>query len=316
MTRTTFNITTVYSSAQCVLSVVGSVGVILLFAGIPQLIYSPVVSVANLMTFLLGAILITTMVAGNSFLNYKYRRFEREARERRRALRDSAAVEGGSTGDPEDKPPSYDAILTSDGLPPDYYSILSEKPPKYEEIANRIITTTTVADASSNSSDTDSNNSIAIISGASPSTEVTSFSSVGVESLPQVFHSKTVTNDDELNSFAQVTSNNIDEREATRQGEINQETSSETRQEALGEISQETLGDVHPEVLSETQEALGIRQETGESHQEILGETDQERQDERIKETSQKRDGRRSGTDNNSISRQSSQGSLQTISES
>lgn len=81
MALTTVNIATLYSSAQCVLSVVGSVGVILLFAGIPQLIYSDVISVANLLTFILGAVLITTMVAGNSFLNYKYRRITRAAQE-------------------------------------------------------------------------------------------------------------------------------------------------------------------------------------------------------------------------------------------
>ncbi|MPC09844.1 hypothetical protein E2C01_002462 [Portunus trituberculatus] len=32
--------------------------------------------------------------------------------------------------DPEDKPPSYDAILTLDGPPPEYSSIILQKPPK------------------------------------------------------------------------------------------------------------------------------------------------------------------------------------------
>ena len=64
-----------YSSSQCILSMIGSVGVILLFAGIPQLIYSPAVQLSNLMTFLMGASLITAMVAGNAFVNYKYRQF-------------------------------------------------------------------------------------------------------------------------------------------------------------------------------------------------------------------------------------------------
>ncbi|XP_037789833.1 uncharacterized protein LOC119585246 [Penaeus monodon] len=130
MALTTVNIATLYSSAQCVLSVVGSVGVILLFAGIPQLIYSDVISVANLLTFILGAVLITTMVAGNSFLNYKYRRITRAAQE---SGRDSSEA-GTSQADTEDKPPSYDAILDSDGLPPNYYSVVSEKPPRYEDI--------------------------------------------------------------------------------------------------------------------------------------------------------------------------------------
>ncbi|XP_068233137.1 ubiquitin-associated protein 2-like [Palaemon carinicauda] len=134
MTRATVNISTLYSSAQCVLSVVGSVGVILLFAGIPQLIYSPTVSVANLMTFLLGAILITTMVAGNSFLNYKYRKLTRAAQQQQRDNNSTEAA-AASQGEMEDKPPSYEAILSSDGLPPDYFSVLNEKPPKYEDIA-------------------------------------------------------------------------------------------------------------------------------------------------------------------------------------
>lgn len=129
MALTTVNIATLYSSAQCVLSVVGSVGVILLFAGIPQLIYSDVISVANLLTFILGAVLITTMVAGNSFLNYKYRSITRAAQNGRDSSEAST-----SQADIEDKPPSYDAILDSDGLPPNYYSVVSEKPPRYEDI--------------------------------------------------------------------------------------------------------------------------------------------------------------------------------------
>lgn len=79
MTHNHISIATIYSSAQCVLSVVGSVGVILLFAGIPQLIYSPSVSAANLITFVMGAVLITTMVAGNTLLNYKHRSLDRAA---------------------------------------------------------------------------------------------------------------------------------------------------------------------------------------------------------------------------------------------
>lgn len=42
---------------------------------------------------------------------------------------------GPTLPDPEDKPPSYDQILKLDGLPPDYYSILSEKPPRYEDLS-------------------------------------------------------------------------------------------------------------------------------------------------------------------------------------
>ncbi|CAL4133095.1 unnamed protein product, partial [Meganyctiphanes norvegica] len=63
---------TLYSTCQCVLSVVGSIGVILLFAGIPQLIYAPSLNVGNLLTFMLGALLITAMVAGNAVLNFRY----------------------------------------------------------------------------------------------------------------------------------------------------------------------------------------------------------------------------------------------------
>lgn len=39
---------------------------------------------------------------------------------------------GPTLPDPEDKPPSYEQILKLDGLPPDYYSVLSEKPPRYD----------------------------------------------------------------------------------------------------------------------------------------------------------------------------------------
>ncbi|XP_068237200.1 uncharacterized protein [Palaemon carinicauda] len=42
---------------------------------------------------------------------------------------------GPTLPDPEDKPPSYDQILKLDGLPPDYYSILAEKPPRYEDLS-------------------------------------------------------------------------------------------------------------------------------------------------------------------------------------
>ncbi|KAK7077737.1 hypothetical protein SK128_026785, partial [Halocaridina rubra] len=51
---------------------------------------------------------------------------------------EAAAVQ--ATQDSEDKPPSYDAILTLDGLPPDYFSVLSEKPPRYEDVAEGVIT--------------------------------------------------------------------------------------------------------------------------------------------------------------------------------
>ncbi|KAK8407830.1 hypothetical protein O3P69_002396 [Scylla paramamosain] len=37
--------------------------------------------------------------------------------------------------DPEDKPPTYDQILKLDGAPPDYFSILTEKPPRYEDLS-------------------------------------------------------------------------------------------------------------------------------------------------------------------------------------
>ncbi|XP_042208849.1 uncharacterized protein LOC121857051 [Homarus americanus] len=42
---------------------------------------------------------------------------------------------GPTLPDPEDKPPTYDQILKLDGLPPDYYSVLSEKPPRYEDVS-------------------------------------------------------------------------------------------------------------------------------------------------------------------------------------
>ena len=46
----------------------------------------------------------------------------------------SQGVSGGESsaraGDPEDKPPSYDTILTLDGSPPEYASIVPQKPPK------------------------------------------------------------------------------------------------------------------------------------------------------------------------------------------
>ncbi|RXG58886.1 hypothetical protein Avbf_12179 [Armadillidium vulgare] len=38
--------------------------------------------------------------------------------------------------DPNDKPPSYDQIVKLDGLPPDYFSVLAAKPPRYEDIEN------------------------------------------------------------------------------------------------------------------------------------------------------------------------------------
>lgn len=288
-----------YSSAQCVLSVVGSVGVILLFAGIPQLIYSPVVNVANLMTFLLGAILITTMVAGNSFLNYKYRRFEREARERRRANRDSA-TEGVTTGDPEDKPPSYDAILTSDGLPPDYYSILSEKPPKYEDIEGGVSSNSPGSRSSSISTDTNTD-SIAIISEAASSTEVTSFSSVGIDSLPQVFQSKAVTKD-EPNSFEKVVASINAERSREREIERNNESQVESSHKSYDERSRESR--------EGSQESEGIINETIDNIYQETGsrlETDAERP-EGPKEINHR--------DDNSLRRLESRGSVVNLGES
>lgn len=134
MTHSRVSIATIYSSAQCVLSVVGSVGVILLFAGIPQLIYSPSISASNLLTFVMGAVLIMTMVAGNSFLNYKYRAMDREANRQGAGQGESGDGSAGSSGNPDDKPPSYESVLTLDGLPPEYSSIAAQKPPRYEEI--------------------------------------------------------------------------------------------------------------------------------------------------------------------------------------
>ena len=61
-----------FSSVQCLLSVVGSMGIILMFAGIPQLIYSPEVTVTNVVTFLTGALLLSVMVAGNACIGYKF----------------------------------------------------------------------------------------------------------------------------------------------------------------------------------------------------------------------------------------------------
>ncbi|XP_076035705.1 uncharacterized protein LOC143021824 [Oratosquilla oratoria] len=40
----------------------------------------------------------------------------------------------GNISDPDDKPPSYDQILKLDGLPPDYFSLIAEKPPRYEDL--------------------------------------------------------------------------------------------------------------------------------------------------------------------------------------
>lgn len=145
MARNSLSLTTLYSSAQCVLSVVGSVGVILLFAGIPQLIYSPVVSGSNLLTFVMGAVLIMTMVAGNTLLNYKFRRLTagREAN----GQGGNGDGSGARAGDPEDKPPSYDAILTLDGPPPEYSSVMLQKPPKYEEIVKETFAACVPSDA-------------------------------------------------------------------------------------------------------------------------------------------------------------------------
>ncbi|XP_069944642.1 uncharacterized protein [Cherax quadricarinatus] len=42
---------------------------------------------------------------------------------------------GPTLPDPNDKPPTYDQILKLDGLPPDYYSVLTEKPPRYEDLS-------------------------------------------------------------------------------------------------------------------------------------------------------------------------------------
>ncbi|XP_063859625.1 uncharacterized protein LOC135100559 isoform X2 [Scylla paramamosain] len=50
-------------------------------------------------------------------------------------------------GDPEDKPPSYDAILTLDGPPPEYSSIVLQKPPKYEEIVKETFAACVPTDA-------------------------------------------------------------------------------------------------------------------------------------------------------------------------
>lgn len=40
-----------------------------------------------------------------------------------------------NAGSALDKPPSYDTIVSLDGLPPDYSSVQLEKPPRYEEVA-------------------------------------------------------------------------------------------------------------------------------------------------------------------------------------
>ena len=47
-------------------------GIVLLFAGIPQLIYAPEVTAGNVVTFLSGAALLTLMVAGNACIGYHY----------------------------------------------------------------------------------------------------------------------------------------------------------------------------------------------------------------------------------------------------
>ncbi|XP_018019762.1 uncharacterized protein LOC108676220 [Hyalella azteca] len=129
--RGAVTVSSLYSTAQCILSMVGSIGVILLFAGIPQLIYSPSVQLNNLMTFLLGASLITAMVAGNAFVNYKYRQYLHRNPVTRPARRTS--LEGR-----EDKPPPYEDIEKMDAQPPDYPSavaVASESPPSYHWLA-------------------------------------------------------------------------------------------------------------------------------------------------------------------------------------
>lgn len=186
MTGAAVNIATLYSSAQCVLSVVGSVGVILLFAGIPQLIYSPSVSIANLMTFLLGAILITTMVAGNAFLNYKYRKFTRAVQQSQRDANSTEAA--ASRVEADDKPPSYEAIITLDGLPPDYFSILSEKPPRYEDVAGVIYTVGSITPAVSLDSATSTDTS-----GLSSSCRSDPHNPARLENLPRVLQPKGIT---------------------------------------------------------------------------------------------------------------------------
>ncbi|KAK3855086.1 hypothetical protein Pcinc_038490 [Petrolisthes cinctipes] len=45
---------------------------------------------------------------------------------------------GPTLADPNDKPPTYDQIVKLDGLPPDYYTVLTtEKPPRYEDVGGR-----------------------------------------------------------------------------------------------------------------------------------------------------------------------------------
>ncbi|KAK4324792.1 hypothetical protein Pmani_004599 [Petrolisthes manimaculis] len=45
---------------------------------------------------------------------------------------------GPTLPDPNDKPPTYDQIVKLDGLPPDYYTVLTtEKPPRYEDVGGR-----------------------------------------------------------------------------------------------------------------------------------------------------------------------------------
>jgi len=110
------------SSLQCLLSLTGSMGIVLLFAGIPQLIYAPEVTAGNVMTFLAGALLLTLMVAGNACIGYHY---------------SDDVIELRDPEDPgDDKPPSYDELFTSSGLPPDYYSVVgSAEEGKFTDIA-------------------------------------------------------------------------------------------------------------------------------------------------------------------------------------
>ncbi|XP_018019763.1 uncharacterized protein LOC108676221 [Hyalella azteca] len=109
----------IISSIQCLLSVVGSMGIILIFAGIPQLIYAPVVTVTNVVTFLVGALLLSVMVAGNACISYKFRPPD---------FQDIAGVLSEGQSVPiDDKPPNYEDLGFSDALPPDYYSVVCER---------------------------------------------------------------------------------------------------------------------------------------------------------------------------------------------
>ncbi|KAF2364793.1 hypothetical protein FHG87_004452 [Trinorchestia longiramus] len=120
------------SSIQCLLSVVGSMGIIMLFAGIPQLIYSPVVTATNVVIFLVGALLLSIMVAGNACISYRFRPELNEI---------VGTLEESGEAPVDDKPPSYDDLSFLDSAPPDYYSVVCDSKSVTNSVSNEVVPT-------------------------------------------------------------------------------------------------------------------------------------------------------------------------------